>query len=99
MSEVYFILTAGILQSMIGVCCDKTYGAMTNHYNEDDNGDNNGNEDENDDDNATFGSGSDGPIFDPIVMPRSCLGLAEEYRVTMATDLWLWFHMYLCVGI
>ena len=51
----------------------------------DDDGDNDINEDGNDDDNAAAGSESDGPIFNPITVPRSCLGLAEEYRATMAT--------------
>ena len=31
-----------------------------------------GNKDRNNDENAASGSGSDGPIFDPIMMPRSC---------------------------
>ena len=56
---------------MLGLCCNETYGTMTNH----DGGDNNGNEDINDDDNAASGLGYDGPIFDPITMPWSRLGI------------------------
>ena len=52
---------------MLGLCNDETYGAITNY----DDGDDNGSEDGNDDDNAASGSGSDGPIFDPIATPRS----------------------------
>ena len=63
---------------MLGLCCDETYGAMTNYDDGDDDGDNDGNNDGNNDDNAASGSGSDGPIFDPIESP----GLAEEDRVT-----------------
>ena len=84
---------------MLGLCYDKTYGAMTNHYNGDDEGDNNGNEDGNYDDNAASGSGSDGPIFGPIVMPLSRLGLAEEYRMTKTMAMRLRRQMYLRVGI
>ena len=62
------------LQSMLGLCCNETYGAMTNYDNRDDDGDNYGNKDVNDDDNAAFGSGSDGPIVNPIMTPRSCGG-------------------------
>ena len=47
---------------------------MTNYHYGDDNIDNNRNEDGNDDDNAASGSGSDGPIFDPIMTPRSNRG-------------------------
>ena len=57
---------------MHGLCCDKTYGAMKKYYNRDEDVDNYGNEDGNDDENAASGSGSVGPIFDPITMPRSC---------------------------
>ena len=39
---------------------------MTNYDDRDD--------DRNDDDNADSGSGSDGPIFEPIITPRSCGG-------------------------
>ena len=80
---------------MIGLCCNKTYGAMTNHDNGDDDGDNDGNEDGNNNDNAAHGSISDFPIFDLIVMPRSRLSLAEEDWATTA----LRSHVYLRVGI
>ena len=51
---------------MLGLCCDKTYGAMTNYDRGDDNRDNDGNEDGNDKNNAASGSLSDAPIFDVI---------------------------------
>ena len=78
-TAVYGTLTAVVLRSMLGLCCVKTYSAMTNYYNGDDdrdddgddNGDDDGNADGNDDDNTTSGSGSDGPIFNPITTPRS----------------------------
>ena len=54
---------------MLGLFCNKTYGAMTNHNGRDDDGDNDGNKDKNDDNNAASRSGSDGPIFDPIATP------------------------------
>ena len=58
-----------------------------NKYNDvDDNRDNYINEDEEDIDNSAAGSGSDGPIFDPIKMPRSRLSLAEGDRKMAA--LW-----------
>ena len=51
---------------------------MTNYEDGGDNGDDNGNEEGNnygkDDNNASSGSGSDGPIFEPIITPRSCGG-------------------------
>ena len=71
---VYGTLTAAILRSMLGLCCDETYGAMTNYNDEDDNGDNYGNKDGNDDDSAASESGSDGLIFDPVTMPWSRRG-------------------------
>ena len=51
---------------------------MTKQDDGDDDGANDGNEDKNDNNNAAAGSGSDGPIFDPITTPRSRLILAEE---------------------
>ena len=80
---------------MLVQCCDKTYGAMTNHND----GDNDGNEDKSDDGNAASGSGSDGWIFDPIATPRSCLDLVEEDWATITTGLRPRRHMYLRVGI
>ena len=71
---VYVTLTAAILRSMLGLCCDETYGAMTNYNNGDDDRDNDGNKDGNDDDNAASESGSDGPIFDVISTPWSRRG-------------------------
>ena len=65
----------------------------------DNDGDNDGNEDGNDDDNAAAGSGSDGPIFDPISTPHSRLGFAEEDRATKATELRPRRTMYLRVGL
>ena len=44
---------------------------MSNKDDRYDDGDNDGNEDGNDDNNTATGSGSDGPIFDPITTPRS----------------------------
>ena len=55
---------------MIGLCYNKTYGAMMNY----DDGDNGGNEDVNDNNNATSISGSDDPIFGQITTPRSRIG-------------------------
>ena len=48
-----------------------------------DEGDNDRNEDRNNEDNAV--PGSDGPIFNPITMPRSRLGIVEEDWVTTVT--------------
>ena len=72
---------------------------MTNHDNGDTDGDNDGNDDGKDDDNAASGSGSNGPIFDPIATSWSLLGLAEEDRATTTTALRPLRHMYLRVGI
>ena len=66
---------------------------MTNHDVEDDDGDNDGNEDGDDNDNYASRSGSDGPIFNPIVTPLSRLGLAEEDQAK-TTLLRLWRHIY-----
>ena len=44
---------------------------MTKYNNGDEDGDDNRNEDRNNDDNAASGSGSDSPIFDLIMTPRS----------------------------
>ena len=41
-------MTEGILRSMIDLCCDETYGAMTEY--------NDGDDDGNEDDNAAAGS-------------------------------------------
>ena len=84
---------------MLGLCCDKTYCAMENHDNRDDNGDNNGNKDINDNGTAASGLGSDVPIFNPITTLCSCLGLAEEDWATTTTTLRLRIPMYPCVGI
>ena len=72
---------------------------MTKYDERDDNRDNDGNEFVNDDDNATAVSVSDGPIFDPITMPWSRLGLADEDRATTATLLWLQRTMYPHAGL
>ena len=45
---------------MLGLCCDETYSAMTNHDEIDEGRDNNGNEYVNNNNNAASGSGSDG---------------------------------------
>ena len=68
---------------MLGLCYNKTYGTMKNHNNGYDSGYNNRNKDVNDNDNDASGLGSDGPIFDPITMLWSLLGLAEEDQGTM----------------
>ena len=57
---------------MICLFCDKTYSAMTNYDDGDDNKNDDGNKDRNYDDSATSGSGSDGPIFNPITTPLYC---------------------------
>ena len=50
---------------MLGLCCDETYGTMTDYNGWGDNGNNDGNEDINDNGNAASRSGSYSPIFDP----------------------------------
>ena len=72
---------------------------MTNHDDRDENGDNKKNENGDDDDNAASGLGSDGPIFNQIMTPCSCLDLAEEDRAIMTTAPWLRRLLYLCVGL
>ena len=84
---------------MLDLCCDETYIAMTNHVDRYDYGDNDRNEDVNDNDNASSRSGSDGPIFNPISAPWSCLGLAEKDEATMTMVLWLRHHMYIRIVI
>ena len=85
--------------SMIGLFCNKTYGAMKNHKHGDDNGDNDGNKDRNECDNAGSGSVSDSSIFDTIATTYSGLDLAEEDQAMATTALQLRCHMYLRVGI
>ena len=72
---------------------------MTNHDVGDDDRDNGKNEDGNNGDNAASGSGSDGPIFDPIVINWSCLGIAEDDRDMTTMVLRPRNHMYLRIGI
>ena len=72
---------------MLGLCCNKTYGAMKHHKNRNYSRDNDRNEDGNDDDSAASGLVADGPIIYPITMPRSLLGLVEEDRGTITTEL------------
>ena len=84
---------------MLGLCCEETYGETTNHNKVEEDVDNNRNEDGNDDNNAASGSESDGPIFDPIVRPRSCLGISEEDWATTTTSLQPQRHVYLRVRI
>ena len=67
----YGALKAVVLQYMIGLWCDKTYGVMTKYDNGDDDRDDNVNEDGNDDDNSAYISGSDGPIFGLIITSLS----------------------------
>ena len=92
-------LTARILRSMLGLRCNKTYRAMTNHDDGDDSGDKDRNEYWNDDDRAASGLGANGPIIYPITMPRSLLGLAEKDRKTMTIALRPWRPMYIRVWI
>ena len=63
---------------MLGLFCDKTYGAMTNYDRGDDNRDNDGNEDGNDKNNAASGSESYGPIFDLIRTPQYHVGESSD---------------------
>ena len=56
---------------MLGLCCDKTYSAMTKYDNGDDNIDIDRNKDRNDEKNAASGSLYNGPIFDQIKMNKS----------------------------
>ena len=58
------------LRSTLGLFCNKTYGAMTNY----DDGDEDGNKHRNDNKNVASGSGSNVLIFDQITMPLSCGG-------------------------
>ena len=64
---------------MLGLCCNKTYGAMTKYDYRDNARDNDRNKDGNYDKNAATGSGSDGPIFDPITTPCSHRGGSDDY--------------------
>ena len=84
---------------MLGLCCEETYGPMTNHNNIDDNGYNDSNKDKHYNENSAYGSVSNGQIFNPVATPCSCLGLEEEDRVTNTTALQPWCLMYLRVGI
>ena len=52
---------------MLGICIHETFFTIKNH----DDGDDERNKDGNNYDNTTSGSGSDGPIFDKIMMPYS----------------------------
>ena len=81
-TSVYCRLASRILQSMLGLCCNKMHSAMTNQYDRDDGIDNNRNEDGNGDNNAASVEGYNGPIFDPVARPQSRLGLAEEDWLT-----------------
>ena len=84
---------------MLGLCCNETYITMKKHNNGDEDGDNHKKKDRNEKGNVASRSVSDFPIFDPITMPWSCLGLAEEYQATMATVLRPRHTMYLRVVI
>ena len=69
-------------------------------YNDGDgHGDNGGNEEGNDDDNETSISGPYGPIFDPIIMPRSHLGIVKEDWLKMTTALRPRRTMYIRIGL
>ena len=68
-SAVYGTLPAVILQPILGLFCDKTYGAMMNYNNRYYDVDNGKNKDGKYDKNAASGSGSDGMIFDPTMTP------------------------------
>ena len=72
---------------------------MTKYNDRDDHGDNDGNEDGNDKGNAAAGSVYDRPIFDPIKIPRSRLGVTGESWETTATSLCLRRTMYLQHGL
>ena len=56
LTSVYGTLTTEILQSIIHLCCKKTYGEMKNYNDGDDYRDNDGNKDRNNNDNAASGS-------------------------------------------
>ena len=72
---------------------------MKKHDDRDYDVDNYGNEDGNDDESATSGSGSNGPIFDPITTTWSHLSLSEEYLATTKTALRPRHTIYLHIGI
>ena len=76
---------------MIGLFCDKTYRAMTNYKDGDD--------DVNENCNAAYGSGSDGTIRSNGPIRSRRIGLAEEDWSTMTTVLRPRFTIYLCVAL
>ena len=66
---------------------------MTNYDDGDDDRDKNGNKDRNNDNNADSISGYDGPIFDPITVPRSCGGgLGDDDDCAVDTA----HYVYMC---
>ena len=67
-------MTRAILGFIFGLCCDETYGVMTNYNHGAGSRNNDRNEYIKDNDNAVLGSGSDGPIFNPITMHLPCGG-------------------------
>ena len=67
---------------MLGLCCDKTYGAITNY----DDGYDDRNKDINDDDNAASGSEFYGSIFNPITILWSRGGVSGD-NVDGAADV------------
>ena len=81
------------------LCCVKTYGAMKNPDDRDYDRDNDGKEDENNNGNAASRSGSNGPIFDLIALPRSYLGCADYYWTATKMSLRPQCHIYLRIGI
>ena len=79
---------------MLGLCCDETYGAMTNY----DDGDKDGNKDRNDDGIAASVSGSNGLVFNLITMPQYRVGVsgdngnsaaAAAHNVSMSRNIYL----------
>ena len=89
-----------ILQSMLGLYCDKKYGAMTKYEDRDEERDNDRNKygNENDNNNSATRSVSYGPIFDPITTPwsrggdRAVTVTALRPRRTMYLRFGLYIH-------
>ena len=82
-----------VLQSILGLCCNKTYGAMTNNDDRDYYGDGNINQDGNNDNNAALIRIR---CSDLIMMPRSSgRGLADNSDVAAAAV----HYIYMCCTI
>ena len=84
---------------MLGLYCNKLYGEMKNMMMETTLEIITENRDGKDNANDTFGSGLDGPVFNPITTPWSLLGLIKEDQAMTETVLQPRITMYLHVGL